>query len=206
MTVNGDGGFLMNCQELETAVRLRTPFVNMIWENGQYGSIVWKQDKKFGRHFGTDFTNPDFVRLAESFGLPAWRCESADDFGARLRHALALDLPSVIVLPIDYSLDVAIVRGTGNGDRGDMSIATAGTDVVDRVQKKLFIGGEWRDGAAAGTLAVRTRRPRRRSARSPTRRPTTRWRRSTRPSTRRRSGQRRRRATAARSCGGRSSR
>ena len=61
MTVNGDGGFLMNCQELETAMRLKTPFVNVIWENQQYGSIVWKQDKKFGRHFGADFTNPDFV-------------------------------------------------------------------------------------------------------------------------------------------------
>ena len=42
--------------------------MNVIWENSQYGSIVWKQDKKFGRHFGTDFTNPDFVKLAEGFG------------------------------------------------------------------------------------------------------------------------------------------
>ena len=58
VTVNGDGGFLMNVQELETAVRLRTPIVNVIWENSQFGSIVWKQDKKFGRHFGTDFTQP----------------------------------------------------------------------------------------------------------------------------------------------------
>ena len=65
VTVNGDGGFLMNCQELETAVRLKTPIVNVIWENRQYGSIVWKQDKKFGRHFGVDFTNPDFVKLAD---------------------------------------------------------------------------------------------------------------------------------------------
>ncbi|HET9740159.1 MAG TPA: acetolactate synthase large subunit [Solirubrobacteraceae bacterium] len=108
VTVSGDGGFLMNVQELETAVRLRTPVVNVIWENRQYGSIVWKQEKKFGRHFGTDFTNPDFVRLAEAFGMPAWRCESVDDVGARLRHALTLDLPSLIVVPIDYSIDVAI--------------------------------------------------------------------------------------------------
>jgi acetolactate synthase-1/2/3 large subunit len=108
VTVNGDGGFLMNVQELETAVRLNTPFVNVIWENGQYGSIVWKQDKKFGTHFGTDFTNPDFVKLAESFGLPAWRCGSADEFGETLRGALELEVPSLIVLPIDYSIDVAI--------------------------------------------------------------------------------------------------
>jgi acetolactate synthase-1/2/3 large subunit len=113
VTVNGDGGFLMNMQELETAMRLKTPFVNVIWENRQYGSIVWKQDKKFDRHFGVDFTNPDFVKLAESFGMPAWRCESAADFGARLRHALTLDVPSLIVLPIDYSIDVAISEELG---------------------------------------------------------------------------------------------
>jgi acetolactate synthase-1/2/3 large subunit len=108
VTVNGDGGALMNFQELETAMRLRTPVVNIVWENRQFGSIVWKQDKKFGRHFGTDFTNPDFVKLAEAFGLPAWRCASTEDFGRHLRHALTLDVPSLIVVPIDYSIDVAI--------------------------------------------------------------------------------------------------
>jgi acetolactate synthase-1/2/3 large subunit len=113
VTVSGDGGFLMNVQELETAVRLRTPVVNVIWENRQFGSIVWKQDKKFGRHFGTDFTNPDFVRLADAFGMPAWRCEAVDDLGRRLRHALTLDLPSLIVVPIDYSIDVSISEELG---------------------------------------------------------------------------------------------
>jgi len=100
-------------QELETAVRLKTPIVNVIWEDRQYGSIVWKQDKKFGRHFGTDFTNPDFVKLAESFGMRAWRCESIDDYTEHLRAALELDVPSVIVLPIDYSLDVAFSEELG---------------------------------------------------------------------------------------------
>src|SRR5690349_23027667 len=66
-------------RSLETAVRMRTPVVNVIWENSQYGSIVWKQDKKFGRHFGVDFTNPDFVKLADAFGMPAWRCESRSE-------------------------------------------------------------------------------------------------------------------------------
>ena len=113
VAVNGDGGFLMNCQELETASRLGTPFVSVVWENAQYGSIVWKQDKKFGRHFGVDFTNPDFVQLAASFGLPAWRCESVGDFSRRLEQALALDVPSLIVLPIDYSIDVAISEELG---------------------------------------------------------------------------------------------
>jgi len=113
VTVNGDGGFLMNVQELETAVRLRTAVVNVIWENGQYGSIVWKQDKKFGRHFGTDFTNPDFVRLADAFGMPAWRCEGVEDLGRHLRHALTLAEPSLIVVPIDYSIDVSISEELG---------------------------------------------------------------------------------------------
>ena len=103
----------MNCQELETAIRLKTPFVTVVWENRQYGSIVWKQDKAFGRHFGVDFGNPDFVKLAEAFGMPAWRCESAEDFSKRLGQALRLDVPSLIVLPIDYSIDVAISEELG---------------------------------------------------------------------------------------------
>ncbi|HEX8976594.1 MAG TPA: acetolactate synthase large subunit [Solirubrobacteraceae bacterium] len=114
VTVSGDGGFLMNCQELETAVRLKTPVVNVVWENSQFGSIVWKQDKKFGRHFGVDFGNPDFVKLAEAFGMPAWRCTSADEFARRFQDALALDVPSLIVVPIDYSVDVAISRELGS--------------------------------------------------------------------------------------------
>ncbi len=114
VTVSGDGGFLMNCQELETATRLRTPIVNVVWENGQYGSIAWKQDNKFGRHFDVDFGNPDFVKLAEAFGMPAWRCSSADDFPRLLERALKLDLPSLIAVPIDYSLDVAMSAQLGS--------------------------------------------------------------------------------------------
>ena len=114
VTVNGDGGFLMNCQELETAVRLRTAVVNVVWENGQFGSIVWKQDKKFGRHFGVDFGNPDFVKLAEAFGaarLALRRAPTSSPSGCT--QALALDVPSLIVVPIDYSIDVAISRELG---------------------------------------------------------------------------------------------
>ena len=113
VAVGGDGGMLMNFQELETAVRMKTPFVSVIWENQQFGSIVWKQDKKFGRHFGVDFTNPDFVQLAKSFGMPAWRCEGPDDFGPTLKKALDQDVPSLVVLPIDYSIDVAISEELG---------------------------------------------------------------------------------------------
>ena len=86
VTVWGDGGFLMNCQELETATRLRTAVVNVIWENGEFGSIAWKQDKKFGRHFDVAFGNPDFVALAESFGVPAWRCATRGRVRATARR------------------------------------------------------------------------------------------------------------------------
>jgi acetolactate synthase-1/2/3 large subunit len=113
VAVSGDGGFLMNCQELETAVRLKTPIVNVIWENQEFGSIAWKQDKKFGHHFGVDFGNPDFVKLAEAFGMPAWRCSTAEEFGQLLGRALALEVPSLIVVPIDYSIDVAISEQLG---------------------------------------------------------------------------------------------
>ena len=156
VTVSGDGGFLMNVQELETAVRLRTPLVNIIWENRQYGSIVWKQDKKFGRHFGTDFTNPDFVRLADAFGMPAWRCEGVDDLGRHLRHALSLDVPVADRGP-DRLLDRRVhLGGTRNGDGGRMSItADKETAVVDRPPRRSCSSAA--SGAtrrAATTLAV----------------------------------------------------
>jgi thiamine pyrophosphate-dependent acetolactate synthase large subunit-like protein len=63
--------------------------------------------------FGTAFANPDFVKLAEGFGIPGWRRGSADEFGERLGNALTLDLPSLIALPIDYSIDVAISEELG---------------------------------------------------------------------------------------------
>ena len=155
VTVNGDGGFLMNVQELETAVRLKTPIVNVIWENRQFGSIVWKQDKKFGRHFGTDFTNPDFVKLADAFGMPAWRCEAVDDFGPHLRHALDAR-PPVADRAADRLLDRRRdLGGTRNGDRRRMSItATQEQTVLDAVPTQLFIGGEWRDATGGATLDV----------------------------------------------------
>ena len=119
VAVSGDGGFVMNAQELETAVRLGTAVVNVVWDDGSFGSIAWKQERRFGRRFGTDFGNPDFVRLAEAYGLPAWRCETGSDFAQRLEEALGLDVPSLIVVPIDYSPDVAIV-----GELGEETVAT----------------------------------------------------------------------------------
>jgi acetolactate synthase-1/2/3 large subunit len=119
VAVSGDGGFMMNAQELETAVRLETAVVNVIWEDGRFGSIAWKQQRRFGRTFGIDFGNPDFVGFAQSFGIPAWRSENASDFAKRLEEAMHIRGPSLIVLPIDYSPDVAIV-----GDLGEETVST----------------------------------------------------------------------------------
>ena len=193
----------MNCQELETAVRLRTPFVNMIWENRQFGSIVWKQDKKFGRHFGVDFTNPDFVKLAEAFGMPAWRCESVDDFGAPPAPRADARRPLAHRRAHRLLHRRRHLGGAGNGDRCHMTTTTPNTSesaVVERVPKQLYIGGEWRDGAEAPRCPSRIPPPARRSARSPTARrrtPSPPWRPRSPP---RRNGARTRPASAARSC------
>jgi acetolactate synthase-1/2/3 large subunit len=101
VAVSGDGGFLMNSQELETAQRLRVPYVNIVWMDGRYGVIELNQQRRLGRTFGVEFGNPDLVAYARSFGLPAWQVEQADDFQPLLQRALALDGPSLIVVPVD---------------------------------------------------------------------------------------------------------
>jgi len=102
VAVTGDGGFLMNSQELETARRIGTAFVTLIWTDREYGVIAWKQTQRFGRAFGVEFTNPDFVRYAESFGMPGFRVGSADDLLPTLQRALALHEPSLVEVPVDY--------------------------------------------------------------------------------------------------------
>jgi acetolactate synthase-1/2/3 large subunit len=103
VAVSGDGGFLMNSQELETARRLGLAYVNVVWTDRRYGVIELNQKRRFGRTFGVEFTNPDLVQYAGSFGLPAWRVERAEDFAPLLRRALDLDVPSLIEVPIDHN-------------------------------------------------------------------------------------------------------
>ncbi len=98
----GDGGFLMNVQELETAKRLGVNPVFMIWEDGGYGLIEWKQQTEFGRHTELSFTNPDFTALAEAFGCKGIRVNRADDLAEGLQEAFASKVPVVLSLPIDY--------------------------------------------------------------------------------------------------------
>ncbi|NMG07406.1 acetolactate synthase large subunit [Brasilonema sp. UFV-L1] len=104
IAATGDGGFMMNCQELETALRVGTPFVTLIFNDGGYGLVEWKQENYFGKgrssfvHFG----NPDFVKFAESMGLKGYRIESVTDLVPVLKEALAQDVPAVIDCPVDY--------------------------------------------------------------------------------------------------------
>jgi acetolactate synthase-1/2/3 large subunit len=113
VVVSGDGGFLMNVQELETARRLGTSFVTVVWVDGGYGSIRWKQEVQFGRTFGVEFGNPDFVQLARAFGLPAFPIAEADDFAPALTRALALDVPSIIAVPVDYGENHRLIEALG---------------------------------------------------------------------------------------------
>jgi len=102
VAATGDGGFMMNCQELETALRVGTPFVTLIFNDGGYGLIEWKQQNQFGEASFVRFGNPDFVKLAESMGLKGYRVESTADFIPTLKTALAQDVPTVIDCPVDY--------------------------------------------------------------------------------------------------------
>ncbi|NET30617.1 MAG: acetolactate synthase large subunit [Cyanothece sp. SIO1E1] len=102
VAVTGDGGFMMNCQELETALRVGTPFVTIIFNDGGYGLIEWKQNTQYGESAFVHFGNPDFIKLAESMGLKGYRIESTADFIPTLKHALEQDVPVIIDCPIDY--------------------------------------------------------------------------------------------------------
>ncbi len=102
VAVTGDGGFMMNCQELETALRLGTPFVTIIFNDGGYGLIEWKQHNYYGESAFIKFNNPDFVTFAKSFGLQGYRVTATEDFIPTLKEALEADVPAVIDCPIDY--------------------------------------------------------------------------------------------------------
>ena len=103
VTVTGDAGFMMNSQEIETALRMKAPFVVLIWNDSEYGLITWHQLRHFGRPSHIAFRNPDFVKYAESFGAKGYRVESAADLLPTLKKALADDVVAIVDCPVDYS-------------------------------------------------------------------------------------------------------
>ncbi len=113
VAVTGDAGFLMNSQEIETALRLKTPIVILIWSDSAYGLIEWKQMNQFGRKSNIDFTNPDFVMYAKSFGAKGYRIERGEDLLPTLKKALADKTVSVIDCPVDYSENLKLTSKLG---------------------------------------------------------------------------------------------
>ena len=103
LVVTGDGGFMMNSQELETAVREHLPFVVLVFVDGGYGLIKWKGMDHFGETHYCDFTNPDLVAYAEAMHCKGYRITAADDLLPTLEEAFRQDVPALIECPIDYA-------------------------------------------------------------------------------------------------------
>jgi acetolactate synthase-1/2/3 large subunit len=116
LAVVGDGAFLMNSQEIETAVRERIPLVVLIWEDNGYGLIEWKMDLELGASYYVKFNNPDVVKYAESFGAKGYRINSADELLPTLRAALDDDGVSLISCPVDYSENLRLTDRLGELD------------------------------------------------------------------------------------------
>lgn len=114
LAICGDAGFMMNVQEMETATRLNSNLVVMVWEDNAYGLIAWKQTNEFGRHTELDFGNPNWCQLAEAFGWHGHWVERSADLQATLHQAFAEAGPSLVVLPIDYRENGKLTERLGN--------------------------------------------------------------------------------------------
>lgn len=113
VAVTGDAGFLMNSQEIETALRTDTPIVILIWNDAEYGLITWHQLRHFGRPSHTGFTNPDLVAYAESFGAKGYRVEATDELVPVLRQAIDDETVVVIDCPVDYAENMKLTKKLG---------------------------------------------------------------------------------------------
>jgi len=111
LAVTGDGGFMMNSQELETAVREGAPIVVLIWEDEHYGLIRWKEEEQFGDTFGVSFTNPDFKAYAEAMHCHGYKVTEAAGLIPTLEDAFShTDAPSVVSVRVDYSENMALTE------------------------------------------------------------------------------------------------
>ncbi|HEV8643413.1 MAG TPA: acetolactate synthase large subunit [Methylomirabilota bacterium] len=113
VAVVGDGGFLMNVQELETAVRLNLNVVVLIFRDDAYGVIRWKQLTRYGRESGVAFGNPDFVALARAFGCRGERVEAADELLPALETGFGGQGPCLVEVPVDYRENLKLAERMG---------------------------------------------------------------------------------------------
>ena len=115
LAICGDAGFLMNVQDLETMVRRKLQVCVMVWVDGEYGLIKWKQQNHFdGKHSELAFTNPDFEMLAQSFGMWGKHITSPDELPEALKEAFQQDGPSLIAVPIDYAENMKMTKRLGD--------------------------------------------------------------------------------------------
>lgn len=110
VAVTGDGGFMMNSQELETAVRIGTPFVTLIFNDEGYGLIKWKQEERYGESNNISFKNPDFLKYADAMGLKGYRVTKAEELIPILKEALEQKVPVIIDCPVDYSENLKLTN------------------------------------------------------------------------------------------------
>ncbi|MEL7272026.1 MAG: acetolactate synthase large subunit [Pseudomonadota bacterium] len=119
LAVCGDSGFMMNNQEIETALRLKLNITVIIFNDNKYGLIEWHQLREYGRTSNIDVTNPDFVKFAESFGAKGYKVERTEDLAATLRTAMADGTVSIIDCPVDYRENMKLtaqLKGAGSPD------------------------------------------------------------------------------------------
>ncbi|MCC7048902.1 MAG: acetolactate synthase large subunit, partial [Alphaproteobacteria bacterium] len=115
LAICGDAGFLMNVQDLETAVRLNLNIVVMVWDDGEYGLIKWKQQNHFkGRHSELAFKNPDFELLARSFGAWGRRVGAPGELKPVLEEAFRQKGPALVAVPVDYGENLKLTKRLGD--------------------------------------------------------------------------------------------
>ena len=114
LAISGDAGFMMNVQEMETAKRLNSNIVVMVWEDNAYGLIAWKQTAEFGKHTDLSFGNPHWMQLAGAFGWGGHMVNNSVDLQDTLRNAFAEQGPSLVVVSIDYAENMKLTERLGN--------------------------------------------------------------------------------------------
>lgn len=114
LSICGDAGFMMNVQEMETAKRLNSNIVVMVWEDNAYGLIAWKQENEFGHHTDLSFGNPNWLELASAFGWSGHKVTNSRDLQDELSAAFKVRGPSLVVVPIDYRENMMLTKRLGD--------------------------------------------------------------------------------------------
>lgn len=113
LSICGDGGFLMNVQEMETARRINSNITVMVWEDGGYGLISWKQENEFNRSTDLAFNNPDWMQLAKSFDWNGHLVTDAHNLQTALEASFNESGPSLVVIPINYNENALLTKRLG---------------------------------------------------------------------------------------------